>query len=226
VSEAVVQYSMFHSSPSSSLPSPSESQQPLASSHTAHAVAESTKICGHDVFFPAGKRPFSSQKSVISKALIALNKGHNALLESPTGTGKTLALLTSTLSWQQKQYEQAVVEYEEKQLEYERQQSRSSVREDGVKQEVIETKVKGSGDCVVKQEMKQEMKQEVKQEMATLDSRGLGLPGDGSVRDQAAAGSSVSGASGTSGKSRAPTPPKRKKIYFCARTHSQLQQVR
>ena len=218
MSEAVVQYSMFHSSPSSSLPSPSGSQQPLAASHTAHAVVESTKICGHDVFFPAGKRPFSSQKSVISKALIALNKGHNALLESPTGTGKTLALLTSTLSWQQKQYEQAVVEYEEKQLEYERQQSRRSVREDGVKQEVIETKVKGSGDCVVKQEMKQEM--------ATSDSSGLGLPGDGSVRDQAAAGSSVSGASGTSGKSRAPTPPKRKKIYFCARTHSQLQQDR
>jgi Rad3-related DNA helicase len=55
---------------------------------------------------------------VISKTLQALSKGQNALLESPTGfhfclpqstadelvgTGKTLALLTSTLSWQKKE---------------------------------------------------------------------------------------------------------------------------
>jgi Rad3-related DNA helicase len=58
-----------------------------------------------------------AQLAVISKTLQALSKKQNALLESPTGikivnmacltlssgTGKTLALLTSTLSWQKKE---------------------------------------------------------------------------------------------------------------------------
>jgi Rad3-related DNA helicase len=33
----------------------------------------------------------------------ALHNGENALLESPTGTGKTLCLLCSTLAWQMQQ---------------------------------------------------------------------------------------------------------------------------
>lgn len=48
------------------------------------------KIHGYSVFFPAGRKPFPAQLAVISKVLQALKEKKNALLESPTGTGKVL----------------------------------------------------------------------------------------------------------------------------------------
>lgn len=41
----------------------------------------------------------------MSKLLLGVRKGANCLLESPTGTGKTLALLCATLAWQKRQKE-------------------------------------------------------------------------------------------------------------------------
>lgn len=56
-------------------------------------------IAGCDVWFPVGISPFGPQKSFISSAVSAMTKKENALLESPTGTGKTLSLLSSVLSY-------------------------------------------------------------------------------------------------------------------------------
>ena len=56
-------------------------------------------ISGVKVSFPPFK-PFPGQIALMNKVLKAVQHNQNALLESPTGTGKTLALLCSTLSWQ------------------------------------------------------------------------------------------------------------------------------
>lgn len=55
-----------------------------------------------------GRKPFAPQLALMSKLLVGVQKGENCLLESPTGTGKTLALLCAALAWQRQQREQGV----------------------------------------------------------------------------------------------------------------------
>ncbi|KAH9260632.1 hypothetical protein BASA81_001099 [Batrachochytrium salamandrivorans] len=62
-------------------------------------------ISGVRVSFPEGKQPFPQQIGVMQKVISSATHCQNALLESPTGTGKTLSLLCSSLSWQRKQFE-------------------------------------------------------------------------------------------------------------------------
>lgn len=54
---------------------------------------------GIDVEFPYDAYP--CQLEYMTKVIVALQHGKNALLESPTGTGKTLCLLCATLSWRE-----------------------------------------------------------------------------------------------------------------------------
>ncbi|KAK9806231.1 hypothetical protein WJX72_006639 [[Myrmecia] bisecta] len=58
------------------------------------------KIAGHTVEFP--HRAYGVQLGFMDKVLRSLDSSTNALLEAPTGSGKTLSLLCSALAWQTK----------------------------------------------------------------------------------------------------------------------------
>ncbi|XP_035666303.1 regulator of telomere elongation helicase 1-like isoform X1 [Branchiostoma floridae] len=55
------------------------------------------KVRGVDVEFPF--EPYACQRSYMEKVIQCLQEGTNGVLESPTGTGKTLCLLCATLAW-------------------------------------------------------------------------------------------------------------------------------
>lgn len=55
------------------------------------------QIGGIPVLFPF--EPYDVQKRYMEKVIESLDKSANSVLESPTGTGKTLSLLCSTLGW-------------------------------------------------------------------------------------------------------------------------------
>ncbi|XP_063003371.1 regulator of telomere elongation helicase 1 [Elgaria multicarinata webbii] len=57
------------------------------------------KLNGITVDFPF--QPYKCQEEYMSKVLECLQKQVNGILESPTGTGKTLCLLCSTLAWRE-----------------------------------------------------------------------------------------------------------------------------
>ena len=59
------------------------------------------------VHFPEGLTPHVPQKIVMARILAALSKRQNALVESPTGTGKSLALLCSALAWREERQKEA-----------------------------------------------------------------------------------------------------------------------
>jgi len=64
---------------------------------------ETMLMSGVPVDFPY--QPYPCQIAMLGKIIKALQQSKNCLLESPTGTGKTLTLLCAALSWQQKELE-------------------------------------------------------------------------------------------------------------------------
>ena len=60
-------------------------------------------ISGVKVFFPV--KAYPSQIAMMAKIINAFQRGQNSLLESPTGSGKSLALLCAALAWQRKERE-------------------------------------------------------------------------------------------------------------------------
>ena len=81
---------------STELGSDNKSNIKARSSTTPPTTVEIENI---QIHFPF--KPYDVQTKYMSSVIQALNKKEHALLESPTGTGKTLCLLCSTLAWQQ-----------------------------------------------------------------------------------------------------------------------------
>jgi len=71
-----------------------------SSIHGSDVHHHTIMIDGVSIDFP--KEPYPCQVDYMKGVIRALNSGSNALLESPTGTGKTLCLLCATLAWQSK----------------------------------------------------------------------------------------------------------------------------
>lgn len=60
-------------------------------------------VGGMEVSFPFASGPLEPQRRVMERVAQALNSAQHAVLESPTGTGKTAAVLCTALEWQQRQ---------------------------------------------------------------------------------------------------------------------------
>uniref|UniRef100_A0A8D9B2P9 DNA 5'-3' helicase n=1 Tax=Cacopsylla melanoneura TaxID=428564 RepID=A0A8D9B2P9_9HEMI len=77
---------------------PSLEQKPKSKS-------SSYEIGGVRIEFPFPFEAYPAQKSMMEKVIQGCNQAENCLLESPSGSGKTLALLCSVLAWQRKEKE-------------------------------------------------------------------------------------------------------------------------
>eukprot|EP00049_Salpingoeca_infusionum_P015354 m.298016 g.298016 ORF g.298016 m.298016 type:complete len:1256 (+) comp15859_c1_seq3:20-3787(+) len=69
-------------------------------------------IGGQKISFPF--KPYPSQILVMGGVVKALQQQTNALLESPTGSGKSLALLCSALAWQRSRRMELIADYHHK----------------------------------------------------------------------------------------------------------------
>jgi superfamily II DNA or RNA helicase len=63
-------------------------------------ISSQTKLILHNqtpVFFPY--KPYEGQKEYMNSVLKMLDNNQNGLIQSPTGTGKTLCFLAASLAW-------------------------------------------------------------------------------------------------------------------------------
>eukprot|EP00039_Didymoeca_costata_P003515 m.68149 g.68149 ORF g.68149 m.68149 type:complete len:899 (+) comp11944_c0_seq1:162-2858(+) len=76
-------------------------------------------ICIGGVKLETPFKPYPSQISLMSGVIQAIKGSKNALLESPTGSGKTMALLCSSLGWSEQERETLKKKYEREIKEWE-----------------------------------------------------------------------------------------------------------
>ena len=81
----------------------SKANTQIAASYANMLTPHEYTISGVKVSFPV--KAYPSQIAMMAKIINGLQRGQNSLLESPTGSGKSLALLCAALAWQRKERE-------------------------------------------------------------------------------------------------------------------------
>ncbi|KAF9565157.1 Fanconi anemia group J protein [Mortierella alpina] len=87
---------------------------PKTNSAASNAAAAPTVFSTRGVSIRFPFVPYQSQQDMMSKIVEALQKKENALLESPTGSGKSLALLCGALAWLETEKENRAKEWKVK----------------------------------------------------------------------------------------------------------------
>ncbi|KAI8891940.1 hypothetical protein BC833DRAFT_654057 [Globomyces pollinis-pini] len=75
-------------------------------------------ILGVKVMFPYV--PYQSQLDLMKNIILSIENGQNAILESPTGTGKTLSILCSSLSWLEQAKQKRLEELSKRRLDFQK----------------------------------------------------------------------------------------------------------
>ncbi|KAK3810651.1 MAG: helicase C-terminal domain-containing protein [Linnemannia gamsii] len=101
-----------------------------ATSAAPSAVANPTEFLTHGIRIKFPFTPYKSQQDMMSKIVEALQTKENALLESPTGSGKSLALLCGALAW---------LEAEKSRNDVIRREIRKNLEAELAKQDVVES---------------------------------------------------------------------------------------
>ncbi len=152
-------------------------------------------INGYDVAFPY--QPYQIQKNYMSKVISCLDNSENGLLESPTGTGKTLSLLCSSLAWLTKRKQ-------EREIELKNRRKRKKEKKD---------KSNASSDTKTKSEFLEDSDQTSNASI----SQSQGTSDQNSMKDE------VNNETVIETKDEVKLPTYR--VVYASRTHKQLEQV-
>jgi Fanconi anemia group J protein len=193
----------------------------------SEAADQTLLIAGILVRFPVGLEPHKPQRTIMHHVIRSLQRTQNALIESPTGTGKSLALLCSSLAWLESEREQARGGGAAPYVQHET----ASVQSKHEKQTIIQDQrppefpVDDDDDDDFTSRPTPRCQKTIASSFGSLPTalrqgnENVSLAKSGIIQDPA---SSVAFAQTRGSTATSATHPR---IFFCSRTHAQLSQV-
>lgn len=121
------------------------------------AEGKSYRVAGFEVHFP--HEAYGVQKVFINQVLKAIHNEENALLEAPTGCGKTLSLLCGALAWQHAQKQKKAAA---EQLRKERREAEAADAKPGTCLAPVKQNSKGPGEATSDVDEPEEPEEEIR----------------------------------------------------------------